>query len=240
MVENLERGVTMSNNIQTDVGITNVNKIGVVILAHESVQTYDIKHSDLQRLRVLLKNTDGKYSIPVVEVAVDKKFSDIVSDIVDSKGGTLVEQVKTYGDDLTVVNSERTIMTSYMSLVKSEDIKVKDGFGWYVVSTSRNEDGTVNSIELRDSHGKAMDVEPESLGVVEDTLNKISAEVMEGAHVKALIPEEFTLREAQDMYELLRGKRIPSIRRFVEGKVVPTGTKTGGYGYRPSEIYTWE
>ncbi|GJE62205.1 NUDIX hydrolase [Methylobacterium trifolii] len=57
----------------------------------------------------------------------------------------------------------------------------------------------------------------------------------------ALLPEQFTLRQLQDVHEAILGKALnkPAFRRRMldRGWLEPTGSREGGTSFRPAELY---
>jgi 8-oxo-dGTP diphosphatase len=59
----------------------------------------------------------------------------------------------------------------------------------------------------------------------------------------ALLPERFTLRALQDVYEAILGTRLnkPAFRRRMldRGWLEPTGEREAGTSFRPAELYRY-
>lgn len=57
-----------------------------------------------------------------------------------------------------------------------------------------------------------------------------------------LMPKYFTLKELQQVYELILGKKIldPAFRRIIKDKVVKTDLKEEGIGHRPSSLFSYK
>lgn len=57
-----------------------------------------------------------------------------------------------------------------------------------------------------------------------------------------MMPKTFTLKELQQVYEVILGKKLldPAFRRIIKDKVVKTNQKDSGAGHRPSYLYRYK
>ena len=57
-----------------------------------------------------------------------------------------------------------------------------------------------------------------------------------------LMPEFFTLKELQQVYEVILGKKLldPAFRRIITNKVCKTERMKTGEGHRPSSLYRYK
>ena len=72
-------------------------------------------------------------------------------------------------------------------------------------------------------------------------LNRIRNKLSYTDIVFNMMPEYFTLKELQQVYEIILGKKLldPAFRRMIIDKVVKTDLKESGIGHRPSALYKY-
>lgn len=219
----------------------------VVVLAYETVETTDIKKSDMQRLKVMLNRRkiepfEGMWSLPGGFIDYDKTMDEAARSKLKIKTGVeniYMEQLYTYGDDLYRDPRGRVISTAYIALVDKDSIVIsEDDTAWFTISTTRNEDGKVEKIRILDDDLNDVRLAFDHEKILLDALDRLRGKILYTDIVLNILPKKFTIREMQDVYELIYGKSIPSFRRIIVDKIKPTGIKVGGSGYRPSELYT--
>ena len=56
------------------------------------------------------------------------------------------------------------------------------------------------------------------------------------------MPEYFTLKELQQVYEVILGKKLldPAFRRIIKDKVIKTNKMRTGGGHRPSVLFKYK
>lgn len=218
----------------------------IVVLAYETVETADIKKSDIQRLRVMLtKRKDEPFkdmwSLPGGFVDYDKTLEEAARNKLKIKTGVddiYMEQLYTYGDDLNRDPRGRVISTAYIALVDESRITITEqDTKWFTVSTLRSESGKIRNIEILDENIQKVELAFDHSKILTDALERLRGKILYTDIVLNMLPETFTIREVQNVYELIYGKTIPSFRRMIASKIEPTGVRVGGYGYRPSELY---
>lgn len=72
-------------------------------------------------------------------------------------------------------------------------------------------------------------------------LNRIRNKLSYTDIVFNMMPEYFTLKDLQQVYEIILGKKLldPAFRRMIIDKVVKTDLKESGIGHRPSVLYKY-
>ena len=72
-------------------------------------------------------------------------------------------------------------------------------------------------------------------------LNRIRNKLSYTDIVFNMMPEYFTLKELQQVYEIILGKKLldPAFRRMIMDKVVKTDLMESGIGHRPSALYKY-
>jgi hypothetical protein len=53
------------------------------------------------------------------------------------------------------------------------------------------------------------------------------------------MPEEFTIKDCQDVYELMLGKKMDNFKRRISKYLTPLNKIRTGKQFRPAELYTW-
>lgn len=218
----------------------------IVVLSYETVETNDIKKSDIQRLKVLLiKRKDEPFkdmwSLPGGFVDYDKTLEEAARNKLKLKTGmddVYIEQLYTYGDNLHRDPRGRVISTAYIALVNMNKISnLAPDTAWFTISTLRSKSGKVTDIKIFDENIAEVELAFDHSKILLDALERLRGKIMYTDIVLNMLPETFTIREAQNVYELIYGKAIPTFRRLISSKIEPTGVKVGGFGYRPSELY---
>lgn len=221
--------------------------VDIVVIAYETVETTDIKRSNMQRLKVMLSKRkiepfEGMFSLPGGFIDYDVTMADAAKSKLKIKTGVdniYMEQLYTYGDDLYRDPRGRVISTAYIALVDKEKIAISDeDTDWFTISTTRNDDGKIESIKVMDDAFKEVTLAFDHKKILLDALERLRGKILYTDIALNILPDTFTIREIQDVYELIHGKSIPSFRRIITDKIKPTGVKVGGSGYRPSELYT--
>ena len=108
---------------------------------------------------------------------------------------------------------------------------------WFTISTLRSKSGKVTDIKIFDDDIAEVELAFDHSKILLDALERLRGKIMYTDIVLNMLPETFTIREVQNVYELIYGKAIPTFRRLISPKIEPTGIKVGGSGYRPSELY---
>lgn len=77
--------------------------------------------------------------------------------------------------------------------------------------------------------------------VILSGLNRIRNKLSYTDIVFNMMPEYFTLKELQQVYEIILGKKLldPAFRRMIMDKVVKTDLMESGIGHRPSALYKY-
>lgn len=187
---------------------------------------------DQQQLKVLLMKSDfeefeGLYSLVGELVQPQEDIDDAPYRVLDERTGlknVFLEQVHTFG----TVNrhpSGRVITVAYYSLVDARNHKLPVSeleFHWHDVSTIS---------QLAFDHKIILDY----------CLQQLRAKVMEYPVVSHLLPEKFSLRELQELYEAILGVELDrrNFRKRITAKdwLVDLNEMEEDVPHRPGKLY---
>jgi 8-oxo-dGTP diphosphatase len=187
---------------------------------------------DRQQLKVLLMKSDfeefeGLYSLVGELVQPQEDIDDAPYRVLDEKTGlknVFLEQVHTFG----TVNrhpSGRVITVAYYSLVDVRNHKLPVSeleFNWHDVST-------INQLAF--DHKIILDY----------CLQQLRAKVMEYPVVSHLLPEKFSLRQLQELYEAILGVELDrrNFRKRIMAKdwLVDLNEMEEDVPHRPGKLY---
>ena len=187
-----------------------------------------------KELQVLLIERDtepskGKLSLPGGFVEIDEEIFDNVKRKLKVKTGVegdfYIEQLYTWGD----VNRDergRVISVSFMGLCNEETyIQNESGrnIGWYNIFDVLNDEMG----ELAFDHKK----------IIEYAFERLQNKIEYSDIAFNLLPNKFTMRECQSVYELILGRQIDNFRRKVNEYVENTGEFKQGTQFRTAELY---
>ena len=187
-----------------------------------------------KELQVLLIERDaepsmGLWSLPGGFVDIDEEIFDNVKRKLKLKTGVegdfYVEQLYTWG----AIDRDargRVISVSFMGLCNEETYiqnEVDRNIGWFNVFDVL--DGGVG--ELAFDHKK----------IIEYALERLRGKIDYTDIAFNLLPTEFTMRECQNVYELILNRQIDNFRRKVNEYVENTGEYKQGTQFRTAELY---
>lgn len=220
----------------------------IVVLAYDVIETAAIKMADLIRLKVLLVNRQedcfkGVWALPGGFVGYNDTLISTAKSKLKTKAGigdVYMEQLYTYGDDLERDPRGRVISTAYIALVNIDNVEMlEENARWFTLIADIDASGKTSDIHVLDEFNNREEVELafDHKTILKDALDRLRNKLLYTNVVLNMLPEQFKLREVQDLYELILGKPFKTFRRFIQDKVEPTGYKIVGEGYRPSELY---
>lgn len=130
----------------------------------------------------------------------------------------------------------RVVSVAYLAVVPY-DLEKGEEAEWFTISTRRDTNGNIEMLAVLDEYNNSIELAFDHKKMLIDALDRLKNKVLYTDVVLQVLPSEFTLRTAQDIYETLAGKEIPSFRRYIKDKVEGTGCIKSGAGHRPSELY---
>lgn len=221
----------------------------VVILTSDEVETNNPRMSAPKGLKVLLVKRDeepfnGEWSLPGGFVDVNVGIEQAARNKVAQKTGVenlYMEQLYTYGNELDRDPRGRVISIAYLALLNKENIQQntdsntkESQWFWVMIKNGQllySTDGKgyylIDNLKIAFDHKQ----------ILQDALERLKNKVLYTDVAFQLLPELFTMRELQDIFELLHGKTIYSFRRFIESKVIETELISDGKAHRPAKLY---
>lgn len=227
----------------------------VVILTTESIKQEDIRAVPLQGIQVLLvKREDDTFkdmwALPGGFIDASRGIQECIEDKLREKTGleeVYMEQLKTYGDDINRDPRGRVISVAYMALARKTELNrkmlsISDRVAWFWVSMKRDIKNDVIDIELyNDSLNlKVTELAFDHKQIIIDTLNRIKNKIEYTDIAFNFVPEYFTVRNLQTVYEAILGYPVASFRRKIGHKIIETDKVVTGEGHRPAALYRYK
>lgn len=208
-----------------------------------------------------------KWCLPGGFVRIDETLDDAAKRILKTETNLkdiYMEQLYTFGD----VNRDprmRIVSVSYMALVDKNRLKdhLSNNASWFTMHILEDEkeiqvtfDNTIENFsitiekKLKDQTTDRYEyiVKKNSMlafdhaKVIVSGISRLKNKVGYTDIVFNMMPEDFTLGELQQVYEVILDKKLldPAFRRIIKDKVVKTDkVKTGG-GHRPSILFQYK
>jgi len=188
---------------------------------------FTVKDDDLKILLVERDSwpDEGKKALPGSFIEMDESLEDAAERTLDQKTGltdVYLEQLYTFGD---VERDPRTrvITVGYFALVNHEKIDIdQEDAEWH---------SAYDLPKLAFDHK----------GIVDYSIERLRNKLEYTTAAFSFLPEEFTLTQFQDVYEIVFDREFDrrNFRRKIKKKdvVEPTGEKTEGVSHRPAKLY---
>lgn len=175
-----------------------------------------------------------------------------------------LEQLYTF-DSINRDPRMRVVSTSFVSLIDKNKITnmINKNASWFDIESITEKDNIVSiklnngtcsfelkiKQELRDKttdRYKYTGLDNKLIAfdhdiVILSGLNRIRNKLSYTDIVFNMMPEYFTLKDLQQVYEIILGKKLldPAFRRMIMDKVVKTDLMESGIGHRPSALYKY-
>jgi 8-oxo-dGTP diphosphatase len=188
----------------------------------------------------------GKWALPGGFVGVDESLDDAARRILASKArmaDAYVEQLYTFG---AVDRDPRTriVSVAYFALLPATRFDAalaaipELALARLRVPWSGEAGGP---IEVLDAAGSPLALAFDHAGILSLAMLRLRGKLDYSAVAFALLPERFTLRALQQVYESILGTSLnkPAFRRRMleRGRIEPTGERETGASFRPAELY---
>jgi 8-oxo-dGTP diphosphatase len=189
----------------------------------------------------------GSWALPGGFVAMDESLEAAARRVVKTKGGLAdlyLEQLYTFGDPGRDPRT-RVVSVAYMALTDlarlehavmgvAGDRCVADlAVGW------RGEHG--GPVEAVDTDGTLLRLAFDHAHILGTAVRRLRGKLDYVPVGFEFLPEQFTLRQLQDIHEAVLGRRLnkDSFRRrmLAGGQLEATGARQGDVAYRPAELY---
>lgn len=171
----------------------------------------------------------GFLSLPGGFVAIDEGIEENVKNKLEQKAGIVgdfyIEQLFTKGD-LNRDPRGRIISVSYLGLGNRENLI---NVGTTVEASWYNVDEVIQGV-----YG---DLAFDHLEIIKYGLERVTNKIEYTDIAFNLLSKEFTIAEAQDIYEIFLRREILNFRRKIADYIIPTGKKTEGKQHRPAELF---
>ncbi len=244
----------------------------ILIFSVSSEKTNNYRKLSEKFLSVLLvKREDypykGKWCLPGGFVGIDESIEDATKRILKKETNLeniYVEQLYTFGE-IDRDPRMRVISTAHVALIDKNLLKdnLAHNAKWFHVIPKEVSDGLeivldsgdeVLSFKVRKIVNDSMrsdyryqTIENTSIAfdhdlVIASGLERIKNKIEYTDIAFHLVPEEFTLGELQQIYEVVLGKELldPAFRRIIKEKVEKTNHFQTGEGHRPSALFRYK
>lgn len=193
--------------------------------------TDNYRKLDKQSLKILLVKRENYpykdcYSLPGGFVGEKETFEDTLQRVLTDKTGLsdiYSEQLYTFGS-VERDPRMRIVSCAYISLVDIKQAKI-EGAEWFDIEDIRG-------MELAFDHRM----------IIEEALKRLRGKINYTDIVFHMMPQEFTISELQEVYEIILGKKLlqAAFRRTISEKLENTGKMTSNAGHRPSRIFRYK
>ncbi len=205
--------------------------VDAVIFGVSKLANENYRKLDKQSLKILLVKREEYpfkdcYALPGGFVLENETLTDSLNRTLFKKTGlkdVYSEQLYTFGD----VDRDprmRIISCAYISLLDTQKAKIKDA-EWVDINE-------IDDLNMAFDHRL----------IINEALGRLRAKVNQSNIVFHMMPEEFTISELQEVYEIILGEKLlsPAFRRTIEKKIEDTGKMTANAGHRPSRIFRFK
>ena len=209
---------------------------GVILKASYGVS--DSLRSSEMKWDILLVQRDkepqkGSWSLPGGFVDIDKELDEVLLKKIFQKTGLVnyyMEQLKTFGA-LNRDERGRVITVAYIILLHEYRDKLPENAKWFTIDGNKlvSEDEEIYLEDMAFDHNQ----------IIAEALERIKGKIWYSNIVPYLLPQEFTIKEAQDLYELAEGKRTDSFQRKLGNRVIQVENKQIDTKGRPAKVYRW-
>jgi 8-oxo-dGTP diphosphatase len=205
----------------------------MVLFRIDETDSGNMRKGSNKKLQVLLIQRSiepqiGKWSLPGGFVEIDEEIEDNVKRKLREKTGVVgsfyVEQLYTFG----AVNRDergRVISVSYLGLVNN--------------TTCDNIGGSERQAWIDIDDAMDMDLAFDHKNIIKYAIQRIQGKAEYTDILFNLMHEEFTIKDCQDVYELMLGKKMDNFKRRISKYLTPLNKMRTGKQFRPAELYTW-
>jgi ADP-ribose pyrophosphatase YjhB (NUDIX family) len=205
----------------------------MVLFRINETESDNMRKGSNKKLQVLLIQRSiepqmGKWSLPGGFVEIDEEIEDNVKRKLREKtgisGNFYVEQLYTWGN----VNRDergRVISVSYLGLVND--------------TTYENAGGSACQEWVDIDDAMDVDLAFDHKNIINYAIQRIQGKAEYTDILFNLMPEEFTIKDCQDVYELMLDKKMDNFKRRISKYLKPLNKMRTGKQFRPAELYTW-
>ena len=206
----------------------------MVLMRVNETDSGNNRKSSNKALQVLLvqRSEDpcvGQWALPGGFVDINEEIEDNVKRKLEEKAGVTgnfyVEQLYTWGS-LDRDTRGRVISVSYLGLVND--------------STYFNNGGAKKQLWVDIDDVVDMDLAFDHKQIIKYAVQRIQGKAEYTDIIFNLMPDEFTIKDCQDVYEMVLGKKMDNFKRRINKYIQPLNKMREGKQFRPAELYTWK
>jgi 8-oxo-dGTP diphosphatase len=185
-------------------------------------------------LQVLLikRNSEpqnGRWSLPGGFVDIDEEIENNVLRKLQDKTGLCgpfyIEQLYTFGG-IHRDERGRVISVSYLGRIND--------------TMNANCNGPFEHAWVDIDDAMAMDLAFDHKTIISYAIRRIQGKAEYTDILFNLMPAEFTIKDCQDVYEMILGKKLDNFKRRIAKYLIPLNKTRSGKQFRPAELYTWK
>lgn len=201
---------------------------------------------------VLMRREDsaevgGDWALPGGFVRIEDTIDETALRVLREKVGiasAYLEQLYTYGA-VDRDPRERVVSVTHFALMPDTDLAIvagaSDALQLATVATEW-EGETGGPAKVIGEDGTALNLAFDHAAILGDVVKRLRGKLDYTDIALELLPEFFTLRAAQEVYEAILGRKLtkPAFRRkLLDRKTIePSGRREEGAAFRPAELYT--
>jgi ADP-ribose pyrophosphatase YjhB (NUDIX family) len=217
----------------------------ILIFSVSNSNAENWRKANKQLFSVLLVRRDdypqiGKWNLPGGFIGINETASDATHRLLRSETGVIgdiyMEQLYTF-DAPDRDPRTRVFSIAHMALINKNKLNYSGEHDakWFTIEYNNgklvlhNDDLVLTEQDLAFDHAT----------IIKTGIKRLRNKIEYTDIVFDMMPEEFTLGELQQVYEIILGhKMIPAaFRRTIAKKVIPTGNIRSGAGHRPSVLF---
>lgn len=209
-----------------------------------------VSDGQLKCLLIQRKNADtdgGEWAMPGGYVRYDEEIEATVERVLNEKVGiasAYLEQLFTYGA-LDRDPRERVVSVTHFALMPARDLldAAACSTSLQLATVTTDWEGEVGGFaNAVDQDGTVLSLAFDHSAILGDVVKRLRGKLDYTSIALELLPEFFTLRQAQEVYEAILGRSLtkPAFRRkLLDRKTIkPTGRREEASAFRPAELYT--
>lgn len=201
-------------------------------------------------LRVLLvrrpdaDTVGGDWALPGAYVRIDETLADTAQRILRDKvglPGAYAEQLASYSA-LDRDPRERVISMTHLALLPAQQLAGLSDADHRLAQVHVDWPGETGGPAQAMAGGTPLPLAFDHAAILGDVVKRLRGKLDYTAIGLELLPAQFTLRQAQDIYQAILGRALtkPAFRRKLLDRdiIQPTGQREAASAFRPAELYT--
>ena len=207
----------------------------MVLMRVNETDSGNNRKSSNKTLQVLLVQRSeepyvGQWALPGGFVNMNEGIKSNVmrklNDKVGVCGDFYLEQLYTWGDDVKRDPRGWVVSVAYLGLVND--------------STYINNGGAEKQLWVDIDDAVDMDLAFDHKQIIKYAIQRIQGKAEYTDIIFNLMPDEFTIKDCQDVYEMILGKKMDNFKRRINKYIQPLNKMREGKQFRPAELYTWK